>query len=119
MKVNLELLAIEYVLTAKASDQARLFDILHRSAQLAIAEDGVAFKLNLHNPDSIALMDHKCDSGRGGRNFISAFFNCCVWVPAGGKEFFQYADRVTSFYRIVDALFRNADPLFAKGFEHV
>ena len=65
VQVDVQFLAIEYVSAFETSDQACLFDVLHCAAQLTITENRVAFKFNVNNANSLALVNRKSDGKRG------------------------------------------------------
>ena len=120
MQVVLELLAIENVLALEARDQARFFDILHLAAKLAVAENCVAFKLNLDHANAVAFVDHESDRQSKWRKLLRVFRSISgVRMTLGGQQLFQHADRVADFDRIVNAFFGNTDAPFAKRLEHI
>src|SRR6185436_5466474 len=63
-QVNVQLLAIENVRALEARDQAGFFHVLHRTAQLAVAEDLVSFKLNVDDANTVAFVDVERDGQR-------------------------------------------------------
>ena len=116
VQVCFEFLAIENVLTAKARDQSGFLHVFHRVAQFAIAEDLVAFKLHFDDAHALPFVNHKGHGNRCLRNGIFASFDSGIRVALRGEQLFDDADGITNFDRIVDALFRNTDALFAKRF---
>src|SRR5205085_10984807 len=56
-QVGVELFAVENVLALEARDQARLFDVLHRAAQLFALEDLIALELDLDDAHALAFAD--------------------------------------------------------------
>ena len=118
-QIEVELFAIKYVLALKASNQARLFYILHCAAKFAVAEDRVAFKLDFDDANAVSFVDYESERrGRGG-NLVASFLNGGVWMPACSQQFFQHADRIAGFDGIVNAFLGDTDASFAKSLEHV
>ena len=56
-QVGVELFPIQNVFALKAREQARLFDVLHRAAQLFALEDLIALKLDLDDAHALAFAD--------------------------------------------------------------
>src|SRR5262249_34139536 len=118
VQVVVEFLAVQNVQLLDAREKARLFHVLHLTAQRAALEH-LAIKTNLANANAVAFLDVKCYRARGGRNLFDIRTDLGIRMSLRREEFFDCALSRLEFDRIKNRFFRNTDAAFSKGFQDV